>query len=566
MVASKQHAGAPMTVTPTDTPRLANRAERRVYQDLVERLQPNDLVIAGQRVTDHLKDHEVDFVVAIEGAGIACLEVKGGEVWHDGENWRQKRGGREHIIEPVRQAREACYALRDYIEKDPRWTQGRLRWDHVVVLPNVELPDDFALSDCPRWKVIDRNDLKDIDGRLRHVLVSQELDRPLLTKDGIDQIITALSGRGLPQRDVVARALANEDAADALTEHQAVILDATRLLNRIEVRGGAGSGKTFLAMEQARRLAQRGQRVALVCYSHGLASYLERITASWPRRQQPGYVGEFHALGVQWGAPEGPDEALRTEETVQFWEHDLPLQMAELATQLESGRRFDSIVVDEAQDFADSWWEPLLIALKDPDEGGLYVFTDEGQRVFNRYGSPPVPLVPLILDHNLRNTRQIANAFQPLVDHPMRFLGGEGPAVEFVACRSEDALDVGDDQIEALLEEGWRPEDVALLTTGSRHPEQAERQKDGHKAYWDTFWDADQVFYGHVLGFKGLERRAVVLVVNETDVFERSRERLYVGLSRARDQLVVCGDPGFIREVGGPDLARRLNVPADQGR
>lgn len=553
-----------MTITPSDTPRLANRAERRVYQALVEQLQPNDLVIAGQRVTDHLKDHEVDFVVAIEGAGIACLEVKGGEVWHDGANWRQKRGGRECTIEPVRQAREACYALRDYIEKDPRWTQGRLRWDHVVVLPNTELPDDFALSDCPRWKVIDRNDLKDIDGKLRHILVSQELNRPLLNRDGIDQIITALSGRGLPQRDVVARALDNEDAADALTEHQAVILDATRLLNRIEVRGGAGSGKTFLAMEQARRLAQRGQRVALVCYSHGLASYLERITATWPRRQQPGYVGEFHALGVQWGAPEGPDESLRTEETVKFWEHDLPEQMAELATQLDTGHRFDSIVVDEAQDFADSWWEPLLIALKDPDEGGLYVFTDEGQRVFNRYGSPPVPLVPLILDHNLRNTRQIANAFQPLVDHPMRFLGGEGPAVEFVACSREDALEVGDDQIEALLEEGWRPEDLALLTTGSRHPEQAERQKAGHKAYWDSFWDADQVFYGHVLGFKGLERRAVVLVVNDSSQFERSRERLYVGLSRARDRLVVCGDPEFIREVGGPDLARRLNLPPAQ--
>jgi ATP-dependent exoDNAse (exonuclease V) beta subunit len=44
-----------------------------------------------------------------------------------------------------------------------------------------------------------------------------------------------------------------------------------------------------------------------------------------------------------------------------------------------------------------------------------------------------------------------------------------------------------------------------------------------------------------VLGFKGLERRAVVLVLNEETKRERSRERLYVGLSRARDQLVVCG-------------------------
>lgn len=159
-----------------------------------------------------------------------------------------------------------------------------------MVLPNTELPADFGLPECPRWKVIDRNDLPHLVDRLREVLLKQELDRPLLTGDGVDQLRVALSGRGLPQRDVVARALANEDAADTLTEQQAVILNAARLLNRIEVRGGAGSGKTFLAMEQARRLAQDGQRVALVCYSHGLASYLERVTATWPRRQQPAYV------------------------------------------------------------------------------------------------------------------------------------------------------------------------------------------------------------------------------------------------------------------------------------
>jgi hypothetical protein len=50
------------------------------------------------------------------------------------------------------------------------------------------------------------------------------------------------------------------------------------------------------------------------------------------RRHQLAYVGEFHALGVRRGAPEGPDESLRTEETVQFWEHDPPIQMAYLAT------------------------------------------------------------------------------------------------------------------------------------------------------------------------------------------------------------------------------------------
>ncbi|MEO8816275.1 MAG: NERD domain-containing protein [Mycobacterium sp.] len=549
-----------MPTTLPEPPRFGSSAERQVHQALESQLQDKDLIIAGQRVTNHLKDHEIDFAVAIEGAGIVCVEVKGGEVWHNGSGWRQWRGGREYPIEPVRQAREACYALRDFVESDPRWTQNRLHWDHVVVLPHTEIPDDFALPDCPRWKVVDRNDLPEMASRLRAVLIGQELDHPLLDQDGIEQLRTVLSGRGLPQRDVVARALANDEAAEALTEQQAVILDAVRLLNRVQVRGSAGSGKTFLALQQARRLTISGKRVALLCYSHGLASYLKRTTAVWPRRHQPAYVGGFHELGVGWGAPEGPDGGADETAETQFWERDLPRQMIDLAQHLNDGHRFDAVVIDEAQDFADTWWDPLLAALRDDETGGLFVFSDEGQRVFDRQGTPPVPLVSLVLDRNLRNTRQIANTFRSLVDHPIRFLGADGAEVRFVPCGQDEAIGAGDDQVEALLDVGWRPEDVALLTTGNRHPEQVARMADGNQAYWDSFWDTEQVFYGHVLGFKGLERRAIVLVVDARGPVERARERLYVGLSRARDQLVVCGEPDFIVAAGGPDLARRLGI------
>ena len=184
-------------ITRLDAPRRANGAEREVWQALTDQLEPNDLVIAGQRVTDHLKDHEIDFIVAIEGAGIVCLEVKGGEVWHDGTSWWQRRRNKDVRIEPVRQVREACYALRNFVERDPRWTRGRLRWDHIVVLPNIELREDFALPECPRWKVIDQTQLPSLARRLRHVLVCQELDRPLLDKTGMKQLQTALGGRGL---------------------------------------------------------------------------------------------------------------------------------------------------------------------------------------------------------------------------------------------------------------------------------------------------------------------------------------------------------------------------------
>ena len=236
--------------------------------------------------------------------------------------------------------------------------------------------------------------------------------------------------------------------------------------------------------------------------------------------------------------------------------------MAQLAAELPDGRKFDAIIVDEAQDFAEDWWVPLLGALKDPEEGGLYVYSDENQKVFARFGRPPVALVPLVLDHNLRNTRQIAESFGPLAPMRMRPMGGDGPEVEFVHASADDALAVADDQVERLLDDGWPTEHVALITTGARHPEQNSRQDGlGQEGYWRTFWESDDVFYGHVLGCKGLERRAVVLCLNEDGSRDRARERLYVGMSRATDELVVVGGGdavGVARLVRSLPEAREL--------
>jgi hypothetical protein len=183
--------------------------------------------------------------------------------------------------------------------------------------------------------------------------------------------------------------------------------------------------------------------------------------------------------------------------------------------------------------------------------------------VFARFGRPPLALVPLVLDHNLRNTRQIAQSFVPLAPTSMVLRGGDGPDVEFIPVPTGDATGSADDQVERLLEEGWQPRDVALLTMGARHPVQKERQEAlGYAEYWDEFWSDDDVFYCHVLGFKGMERRAVVLCINEDGSHDRSRERLYVGLSRATDRLVVTGDPAVIERIGGPAVHQYLTAQA----
>jgi UvrD-like helicase family protein len=143
----------------------------------------------------------------------------------------------------------------------------------------------------------------------------------------------------------------------------------------------------------------------------------------------------------------------------------------------------------------------------------------------------------------------------------MQARGGDGVDVRFVPTDTDKALCVADDQVDALLEEGWDPAKVCLLTTGHRHPVQTEQvQRHGKVGYWRSFWEGDDVFYGHVLGSKGLERACVVLCVNEEGERDRARERLYVGMSRATDVLVVVGNPEVIRRVGGDEVARRLGI------
>jgi hypothetical protein len=84
----------------------------------------------------------------------------------------------------------------------------------------------------------------------------------------------------------------------------------------------------------------------------------------------------------------------------------------------------------------------------------------------------------------------------------------------------------------------------------------------GWDGYWDAFFAGEEVFYGHVLGFKGLERPVVVLAVNGIRDMSRSREYLYVGLSRARSCLTVCGDLEQIAAIGGIGIRRRLRAQA----
>ncbi|HEX6577166.1 MAG TPA: NERD domain-containing protein [Jiangellaceae bacterium] len=86
-----------MPVCVPEPPRFTTASERQVWKLLREQLRPHDVLYTNLRITDDLMDHDADLVVVLPGASLVVVEVKGGEVWHDGQSWWQRRAG-----QPVR--------------------------------------------------------------------------------------------------------------------------------------------------------------------------------------------------------------------------------------------------------------------------------------------------------------------------------------------------------------------------------------------------------------------------------------------------------------------------------
>jgi superfamily I DNA/RNA helicase len=190
-----------------------------------------------------------------------------------------------------------------------------------------------------------------------------------------------------------------------------------------------------------------------------------------------------------------------------------------------------------------SWWETLELSLRDPKTGNMALFGDDQQQVFGERPAPEGNFAILRLVENLRNSQQIAKAVASLISRPSISKGPHSFEIEYVKVESESQVfDAADDQIAKLVdEENWGPKEIALLTTCHRHPEHVSRAEKDRADHWRSLWEDDDVFYCTVGGFKGLERPVVVLAIDGFHEDIDPNDVLYVGMSRARDKLVVVG-------------------------
>lgn len=551
----------PRTLPPDVTGNMLRSTECDVFRRL-EAVLDDSFVVFYSRPWLGLKpdgeeiDGECDFIVAHPELGMLTLEVKGGAVAYDPrtDQWtsRDRWKVTHNIKNPVQQARSAKHELLKKLNASPHWKSRRIRARHGVVLPHSSAPPGDLGADMPQrifcfaerfqdgfrdWILERFGDAPPDEGRTKE-----------LGRDGV-QALEKILAKPFQLRTPLGALLSRDDAAlQVLTHQQFHILRAIEAVPRVAISGGAGTGKTVLAMEEAGRRAESGARTLFVCYNRALAAETRRRLKGGP----PVTVTTFHELCADMTRragipqPQGVPEAQLFEE---LWPELLMRAFERLADE-----RYDAIIVDEGQDFLPLWWTAVESGLS-PD-GVFRIFYDNNQRVYASAIRLPedVDLVPIRLTLNLRNTRRIHELVrQHYFGHEIEAVGPEGVEVRGITVQSSDDLGRCISDCVARLEslEHVSCGDIAVLVGTEKAIENIAPRK--HLGEFQTArCDEDtqgRIVVDSIRRFKGLERPVVVIAATPDTVIDT--ELPYVALSRARTHLVIAGSDKVLNRMRG---------------
>lgn len=550
-----------------------SRAEARFYEACRDWL-PEDLVViysANWLYRDargQLNEGEADFTVLSQHGGVLAVEVKGGGVSFDAATglwFSVDRNGEQHAIkDPFKQASKERHALLDQITGHASWRQWsgkRLTIGHAVMLSDI-VDSSPLLGPSRQREVVGVNaDIQNIAQWYERVMrFWREANDDALGAKGV-RLIEDILCRSIEVRPALRAAVDDaERQRIRLTTNQAKVFRVIGGRRRAVVSGGAGTGKTVLAVEKAKVLANAGLRVLLLCYNRPLADSLSIGLKDEPLIQAQSY----HQLcdqRIRQANQQGHDilkeavEAYPGTGDQHHFDVQMPYALALSADVLEE--RFDAVLVDEAQDFSDEYWLGVEMLLRDQNNGHLYIFIDENQALYPRKAKLPVEDDPFYLTSNCRNTAPI---------HEAGYSFYEGIPIDPPELPGQDVIWSCLDKVEAQADavakrvhqwvhvEGLKPEDVAVLV--AKRPksflyELLNQRAEAACAVWafEAHGKAKCVLVDTVARFKGLEAQAVVLWVGDDVVDEAHWETLYVGTTRAKSLLNFVGSSKVVRAL-----------------
>jgi hypothetical protein len=545
-------------------PGTRSPGEREIFQRL--RDEPSTegwTVLHSLLLADHPTrvSGEADFIVIVPGRGVVVLEVKACRslrvedgVWHYGQQEKPDPRG------PFRQASEAMHAIRSYLHRERPDLDGIVYWS-AVAFPYV--PFDMRSEEWHRWQVIDGVEFRSapLSHSIQRVLSSAR--EHLSATPSARWFHRSNAGPTTAQTDAIASTLRpsvevietprlrrrrEHDELLAFTAEQYEALDSMSANPRVVFEGPAGTGKTLLALEAARRAGLQGLKVLLVCYNRSLGTWLR---AESERFAGEVWTGSLSAYMLEVTGSDVPGER----DSRHFWESRLPNDALYAILERSKGD-LDLVIVDEAQDLMkDAFLDVIDVSLKGGLAAGSWRFFGDFERQA-LYGSdvtldgfidrraPGTPVHSLRV--NCRNTPRIAaltyllGGLSPDYRRIRRPDDGIEPELAFYSSAAE-APERLTELLESLYRDGFSGRDIVVLSTKSRDSVAARVDHTPWKDRLRPLEDAEEGHapYASIRAFKGLEAPIVVLTDLADITTDEGQALLYVAVTRPLNRLFL---------------------------
>ncbi len=529
--------------------------ERKMYGILKEKLPESFRVYHNLPYTfieaGGAEVGEIDFLVIHLGLGLLNIEVKGGQriEYEDGSWYTTNRHGKRIRLEkdPFEQSfkeiRDLVQKIRERVYGGPK-ARLPFTYGHAVAFPEAEIGGAQLPMNADRNITIDVTELPEIKAAVTHIMEHWQEGRgeSHFTLGDLqklqDKVLMPTFGLAY---SLGAQVSEGELAMQRMTREQFLMLDMLSEHHRALIQGCAGTGKTFLAMEKARRLASDGLDVLLLCYNTALADFLTEHCANYAGNIT---ISTYHRLAAKLCSEATIPFVPGSHEEV-FWNDEAPELLVQAAAQL--GYACDAVIVDEGQDFMANWYNSLDCLLRDPEESYFYVFFDPCQRIYpeRRVEDWPLREIPHRLIWNCRNTKRINEFVAEIagIEPYSPDFCFEGSAVELISYEEPpEQVKAIEGIVSHLLKEGVEPGQIVIL---SHHKQSnsclAGVERIGAKPLVEatSVSNPEAIRFSTLHSFKGLEAEAVILCDVDWSGHGNEPSHLYVAASRARQLLYV---------------------------
>jgi hypothetical protein len=493
---------------------------------------------------------EIDFIVANDAGRLLAIEQKDAQIVATSSDLRARYtsagGGKGHSRTSEKsittQVNRNLNALRSQFSR--RHPGRALEIDHLLYLPLARLEGTLPSSIDPT-RVVDADRDDQLESVIEHLLEGfpvgwsdDRLDDLPRIEDFLSQQVGAAPHIGLLGRS--AREVTSRLAGGLSTWAARLTMEPWRL----RVRGTAGSGKTQLALQALNHAHEMRQAALYVCFNRPLADAMKRVAPN------PASVVTFHELArlalEQAGKP-----------AVDFSHPQAFVMLAQAFIEISPllADTFDTLVIDEGQDFEHVWAQSLIRMAR--SNARLLWLEDPEQSLYERI---PVDLpgwVGMKSPINYRSPQLLVEFINwlGLTDDPVE----AGSAVLgfdpkwYLYADADSPVEATEQALSDLKADGFAPSNIAVLSlhglgssrlAGLSGPVQLSgskvRRQSGYDAWGTAVWTDGDLLVDSVFRFKGQAADAVVVTEVDFEQFtQRERRRLFVALTRARLQVAL---------------------------